>query len=96
MAGVSRRTVAYYESEKSKSHIENVFAIAKALNVKIDDLIGEPTHTSSTEEEHLQIDARSMEKIKIILSLPRAKRFMIYTMAEALANQKEEKSEDLT
>jgi len=38
-------------------------------------------------EDTPQIDSRTMKKIQLILSLSREKRYMIYTMAEALMTQ---------
>ena len=86
LAGVSRGTIAYYESEKGKHHIENVQAIANVLNVKIENLLDLNLHTMDTEDTP-QIDSRTMKKIQLILSLSREKRYMIYTMAEALMTQ---------
>jgi len=93
LAGISRGTVAYYESEKEKSYIENVQAIAVALNVKIEDLL-ESTNGSNRQAAP-QIDSRTMKKIEMILSLPKEKRHMIYTMVEALTAQKGKKSHSL-
>ena len=90
LAGISRGTVAYYESEKEKSYIENVQAIAIALNVKIEDLL--ESKNGSNRQATPQIDSRTMKKIELILALPKEKRHMIYTMAEALTPQEGKKS----
>jgi len=85
LAGINRGTVAYYENdENAKSYIDNLYAISKVLGVKIENLL-ETNNQDENDEYAPEIDGRTMKKIKIILSLPKHKRHMIYTMAEALA-----------
>jgi transcriptional regulator with XRE-family HTH domain len=87
MAGLARGTVAYYENEETaKSHVENIYAIAKVLNIRIEDLINSSSDKEFVNQKNIQIDSRTMKKIELILSLPKRKRFLIYTMVEALAN----------
>ena len=88
LAGVSRGSIINYEKESSGSYIENIKAIAVALNVSIDTLLGTPEYDPAKGPPQ-HVDARSMKKIQTILALPRDKRFMIYTIAEALAAQKQ-------
>lgn len=88
LAGINRSTVAYYEKDDTaKSHIENLYSIAKVLGVKIEDLLVD----QKPEKEHMtfNMDSRTMEKFKSIMELPRQKRHIIYTIAEALARSEE-------
>jgi transcriptional regulator with XRE-family HTH domain len=82
LAGVTRRTIAYYETDDSKPHIENLKAIASVLKVSVDSLLEINSNVSSHEE--IQFDSRTAEKMKTILALPREERFMVYTLAECL------------
>lgn len=85
IAGISRGTVAYYENEESeKSHVENVQSLAKALGVKIEDLLSDSKKDNPNLNNVPQIDSRTMEKINLILSLPKDKRHILYVMVEAL------------
>jgi transcriptional regulator with XRE-family HTH domain len=82
LAGVTRRTIAYYETDNSKPHVENLKAIANVLKVSVDSLL-DNTAIKITDNE-IQLDSRTAEKVKSILSLSKEERFMVYTFAECL------------
>lgn len=83
LAGISQRMIAYYESqEEVNPPMDVIAAIAKALNIKFDDLLGNPD-SSEHQSELAQIDSRTLGKLKMILSLPKSERHIIYTLAEA-------------
>ena len=95
LSGISQRMIAYYESDELVNPpMEKIGAIAKALNVNFEDLVGS-NKPSQIQNEFLQIDSRTLSKIKMILSLPKNERHTIYSIAEALiAKRKLSESEN--
>jgi transcriptional regulator with XRE-family HTH domain len=91
LSGLTRRKIGYYEKEANKPPIDNVEAIAKALNVTISDLIG-TNETTDIQNDFSQLDTRTLKKIKLILSLPKIERHMIYSMAESFIEKRKQKS----
>jgi len=87
-AGLTQRMIQYYEKEAVKPPIDKIEAIAKSLNVKISELIGTNKETD-IQKEFVQIDARTLKKLKMILSLPKHQRHIIYSMAESFLKQKD-------
>ena len=76
--------IAHYESHQLVNPpMETIGAIAKALNVSLEDLIG-LNKPSQIQNEFLNIDSRTLSKIKMILSLPKNERHTVYNIAEAL------------
>jgi len=83
LTGLTRRMVAYYENECNNNLIKNINTMAKALDVNISDLIGVNNSKPDT-TDNFKIDARTMDKIKKLLSLPKEERHSIYNMIDAL------------
>jgi transcriptional regulator with XRE-family HTH domain len=88
--GLSQRMIVYYENEAVRPPIDKIEVIAKALNVEINGLLGTSAETE-IQKEFIQIDARTIKKLKIILSLPKNQRHIIYSMAESFLKQNKEK-----
>jgi len=89
LSGISQRMIAYYESEEAVNPpMETIGALAKALNIKFEDLVGS-NEPSEIQKEFLKIDSRTLSKIKMILSLPKNERHTIYNIAEALISKRE-------
>ncbi len=88
MTGLSQRMIAYYETEAVKPPIDKIGIIAKALNVNINDLLGIHEEPTDVQNELMNIDRRTLKKLKVILSLPKHQRHIIYTMAESFLKQK--------
>jgi transcriptional regulator with XRE-family HTH domain len=86
LAGVSRRMIAYYETKPATPPIDVIAAIAKALTIKIEDLIGQKVE-KKLESEFLNVDARTLKKIKQILSLPRRQRHKVYEYVDLLISK---------
>ena len=61
--------------------------ITKALNVGINDLLGtnEPT---KIQNEFVQMDGRTLKKMKKILSLSSAERHLVYSFVDSLIMRK--------
>ena len=89
LCGVTQRMITYYENQAVRPPIDKIEAIAKALNVKIDDLLGMNKETN-IQKEFINIDARTLKKLKLIISLPKNQRHIIYSMAESFLKQNQE------
>ena len=85
--------IAYYETEAVKPPIDKIEIIAKALNVGINDLLEtkEPTKIQSM---FAQLDGRTLNKLKDILSLSPEQRHLVYSYVDSLLDKK--KSKQLT
>ncbi len=90
LTGLSKRMIAYYETEAVKPPIDKVDIIAKALNVSINDLLGIQEEPSEIQKDLINIDSRTLKKFKIILSLPKHQRHIIYSMAESFLKNKKD------
>lgn len=88
LTGLTQRMIVYYENEAVKPPIDKVEILAKALHVGINELIGTNDDTA-IQKEFTHIDARTLKKLKIILSLPKHQRHIIYSMAESFLKQKQ-------
>jgi transcriptional regulator with XRE-family HTH domain len=87
LSGLTRRMIGYYEKEASKPPIDNIEAIAKALNITINDLL-EKKDSTEIQNEFTDIDTRTLKKLKQILSLPKHERHIIYSMADSFLEKK--------
>jgi transcriptional regulator with XRE-family HTH domain len=90
LSGISQRMINYYEKHAINPPLDKIEELAKALKVNINDLIETKKFSESSNnisQELLKLDTKTLEKIKIILSLPKQQRHIIYTIAEALLRQ---------
>lgn len=87
-SGVSRRTIALYEKRESNPPIDNIEKLAGTLQVSIEELIGAKPSSNNLDEEFLNIDSRTLKKIKQILELTPEQRHMVYSLAESLSSKK--------
>ena len=81
LCGVSRRMIAHYETNISNPPINNLLAIAKALSVTLNDLLGD---TNKDLNYFKDIETRTLRKIMLIGKLPKKDRVTIYNMIDAL------------
>lgn len=90
ITGITQRMIVYYENKAVKPPIDKIETIAKALHVNINELLGTSEETD-IQREFSEIDARTLKKLKMILSLPKNQRHIIYSMAESFLKQNKEK-----
>jgi transcriptional regulator with XRE-family HTH domain len=84
-AGLTQRQINYYEHDNSIAVLETIGAIAKALEVNISDLFDDNNHTQPSDGlDLLDIDSRTLKKIKDLLSLSRHDRLMVYSIIDGL------------
>jgi transcriptional regulator with XRE-family HTH domain len=88
ISGVSRRTIALYETKSAKPPLDNIEKLAKALNVIIEELIEFKNNGNKLEDDFSNIDSRTLKKFKQILSLTPEQRHMVYSLVESLVKKK--------
>ena len=86
-SGLSQRMIAYYENQVSNPPINNVLALAKALDVSVAELVGE--EKTKHEPFAADLDPRTLRKIMQIGKLPRSERATIYNTLDALLRKYE-------
>jgi transcriptional regulator with XRE-family HTH domain len=91
LSGVSRRMLAYYETHKANPTVDVIASIAKALNVSIEDLIGK-VEIKTTLDEVLNVDARTLKKLKQLLSLKKNDRLKVYEYMDMLIAKRMKKA----
>lgn len=82
-SGLTRKTIAYYETRVSKPPIDKIEVLANVLKVNINDLLGSK-NTKTRQSTFTNLDTRTIKKIELILSLPKKERHQIYSYAESL------------
>jgi transcriptional regulator with XRE-family HTH domain len=91
LSGVSRRMIAYYETHHASPTVDMIAALAKALNVTIEDLIGK-IEIKTAIDEILNVDARTLKKLKQLLSLNRNDRLKVYEYMDMLIAKRMKKA----
>ena len=91
ISGIPRHLIAYYETKPVKPPIDKVEKLATALNVNIDKLVNPHLNNTKNKNELLNLDSRTINKIKLILSLDKNDRHLVYSYADSLAKKKKEK-----
>lgn len=89
LSGLTRITIALYETRKINPPLENLEALAIVLNVNVDDLIG----NIKSDEKNIfsNLDPRTLKKFEKLLSLPHTEKHVVYTMIDSLYEKKVEK-----
>ena len=81
LSGISQRMINYYEKHATNPPIDKIESIAKVLNVNVNDLIEVKNFSDSSniiQSEILRLDIKTLDKIKLILSLPKQQRHIIW------------------
>lgn len=81
--GISKRMVAYYETETDRPPAHLLPAIAKALAVSFDDLMG-AGHLPS---EPVEVDVRVWRRFQRLQSLPPAERKTVLKLLDSLLDR---------
>jgi transcriptional regulator with XRE-family HTH domain len=91
LVGLSKRMIAYYETKAVKPPVDKIGVIAKILRVSVDELLGlhEPT---AIQNELINIDGRTLKKMKKILALSTDQRHLVYSFVDSLLMKKERKA----
>jgi transcriptional regulator with XRE-family HTH domain len=87
ISGVSRRTIAFYETKNAKPSFENIDKLAKGLNISMEELTGiikTQSFVNNKGLDFLSIDSRTINRIKQILDLTSEQRHMVYAFIDSL------------
>lgn len=90
-SGVSRRSIALYETKPVNPPLDNIERLAHTLNVSIEELVGFQQEKSKTTQDFSNIDSRTLKKIKQILSLTPEQRHMVYSFIDSLSKKNQGK-----
>lgn len=96
ITGISQRMIAHYETSVSEPPLPKVEILAKALGIKVSELIN--NREISSEKINIDdFDMRSLKKLKDILSLPPNDRAAVYRLINSLLrkNQLEQKERNI-
>ncbi len=83
MTGLSKRMIAYYETEAVKPPIDKLEVLAHALNVSISELIGE----KEIPQDLLELDPRILKTALMLKELNRNDKEYIYGLIKSLYNK---------
>ena len=97
MTGISQRMIGHYETHVIEPSLSKIEIIAKALKVKIPDLLYSESVNNSEDIDISKFDTRSLKKLQDILSLSPNDRADLYRMLNKIIrkNQLELKEKQL-
>ncbi len=87
--GISQRMIYHYENHVSEPPLYKIAAIAKALGVKVSELLENSADEEIVSAAHF--DMRSLKKLQDILSLPQNDRAIIYRMLNKLLRENKQR-----
>jgi len=82
----SQRMIAHYEKEDNSPRIDKVKALANALNISIEELIGEKLKDKKKDKKD-EITYSIMKRVKIIEKLPVRDQKAIFRLINSLAEK---------
>lgn len=92
-AKISQRMIVYYENEAGNPPIDKIQNIAKALNVDIRELLLEKNIDNKIfSNEFINLNMKTLKRIKQILSLTPEQRHMVYAFVDSLTNKNKKAS----
>ena len=96
LSGISPRMIAHYEKHLTYPPIEKIEILAKALNVKVSELLG-LDKSNKKEKKSDDFDIRTVKKFKKVLLLNNYDRSAVYQMIDLLLQKDEykDKSKEL-
>ena len=86
LLNTSQRMIAHYERQNNRPRIDKIKAIAEALNVPIEELVGSEVKTIKKASEE-EISYSIMKRVKIIEKLPLRDQRAIFRLINSLANK---------
>ena len=86
-SGVSRRSIALYETKGVNPPLDNIQKLAQALNTNIEQLVGFKRGDLETDYVFSSVDSRTLKKLKQILSLTPQQRHMVYMFVDSMTKK---------
>ena len=93
LTGISQRMIGHYETHAIEPPLEKIENIAKALNVRISELLEDNEVSNSDKIDISKFDTRSLKKLQDILSLPFNDRADLYRMLNKMLRKNQLETE---
>jgi len=90
-SGVSKRSIALYETKNANPPLDNLQKLAQSLNTSIEQLVGFKKSALTIDHSFSSIDSRTLKKLKMILSLTPEQRHTVYTLVESMIKKNKPK-----
>lgn len=87
LSGMTRRVVAYYETEATDPPASILVAFSRALGVSIEELLSEKKATTG-DSQVVMLDARTYKKLAPVATLTPQQRLYVYKMIDSLVRDK--------
>ena len=94
ISGIPRYLIAYYETKHVNPPINKVEILAKALNIDINKLIKNNETTTKNKTDFLNFDNRTLNKFKLVLSLDKNERHLVYSYIDSLVEKRKKQLQD--
>jgi transcriptional regulator with XRE-family HTH domain len=94
ISGIPRYLIAYYETNNVNPPIDKVETLAKALNININKFIKSNDIEVKNKIDFLNFDNRTLSKFKLILSLNKNERHLVYSYIDSLVEKRNKKQQD--
>jgi len=95
LSGISPRMIIYYESEAGNPPVDKIKNIADALKVNIEELLLDDNEKKekkpTLKNELLEINTKTLKRIKQILELTPEDRHVVYSLVDSLLDKKKSK-----
>ena len=99
LSGISPRMIIYYESEAGNPPLNKIKNLANALNVDIEELLLDSKEkkekNQTLKNELLNINTKTLKRIKQILELSPEDRHVVYSLVDSLVDKNKKKSKQL-
>jgi len=89
-SGVSKRSIALYETKGVNPPLENIQKLAQTLNINIEQLVGFKKDNLEIDYAFSSVDSRTLKKLKQILSLTPQQRHMVYMFVDSMTKKNEQ------
>jgi transcriptional regulator with XRE-family HTH domain len=95
LSGLTTRMIIYYESEAGNPPVDKIKNLAEALKVSIEELLLDSEEKKGKIEpfksELLEINTKTLKRIKQILELSPEDRHVVYSLVDSLLDKKKSK-----
>jgi len=87
LLNTSQRMIAHYERQNNRPRIDKIKAIAEALNVPIEELVGSEEKNGRKTNKEEEVSFGIMKRVKVIEKLPLRDQRAIFRLINSLANK---------
>ncbi len=87
MLNTSQRMIAHYENHDNRPRIDKIKAIADALHVSIEELVGDDIKKGKKKTKEEEVSYSIMKRVKVIEKLPLRDQRAIFRLINSLAEK---------